>query len=292
VSFGDTFCKIFGDVDCSFGPAAKYAGGSNVVSRVNSACAVPVDGGTACVEQPVGGRWTASPYDSGVAPDAAPVDAGFVASNLNYLAGTSAGYVQTANSGGGTSSCVAVWADAPAASNHIIGTVSNLRMNVREIGGGYVCAQNSSPLTYRAFATTPTAGTRHHWACCFDSGSNQLSVWLDGVLDNGALTGSATSLSADGQFNYPNSGVTGTQNLDEVLWLPGKATLSAQDLQDIRCATMSAGDTVSCTGATTDISHICSLGTGSIWLGFESDATDRCGNLNGSEVGVPSYSTY
>lgn len=292
LSFGDVYCKVFANADCSFGPAGIYGGGSNLVTRVNTTCNALPDGGTHCYEAPTYNRFAVS-YDAGVA-----VDAGFAASNTQYLVGTSADYVSVTGTGGGTSACVSAWADAPAlASNaHIVGPTANLRLDMREISSSFVCAATNTPgATFRTFATTPTAGTRHHWACCFDP-TLGLHVWLDGAADDGSFTGSGTALQADGTFRWPQV-ASGSLDVDEVMFFPGKTTFTpATDLLQVRCATKAATDSSptsgECSGVTTDVPTICSTYSGLRWYGMEGDATDRCGVLAGSETGTPPYTSY
>jgi hypothetical protein len=293
LSFGDVYCKVFGNSDCSFGPAAIYSGGSNLVSRVTSACKTLPDGGTDCYEQPGYNRLSAT-YDAGV-----PVDAGFAASNLQYLAATSGNYVTAANQGGGTAQCIFAWGDLPTANlDTIVQPNTNQRGFVGNIGGTWGCAiSGSGTPTYRVASGTYSTGSRYDVACCYaggGAGPTGIGVFVGGADVSSTTNGSATALEADGLTNFPDSAAT--TDVDEVVVMPGKTTLTAGELLQLRCATKAATDSSptagECTGVVTDISAICALATGTRWYGFEGDATDRCGVLNGSAVGTPPYTSY
>lgn len=297
VSFGDVYCQVFGDAKCTFGPDGEWAGGSNVVSRVNSACNAPVDGGSACIEQPTYNRFSVNPVDAGVV-DAGP-DAGTVATNAQYLASTSGNYVSVANQGGGTSQCIFAWGTLPTNSlDTIVRPFSNQRGFMGNVGGTWGCAISSSGPTYRVATGSYTTGQRYDVACCFDatggSGPTDITVYVGGSDVSGTTNGAATTLDSDGVTDFPDNNAT--TDVDEVVVLPGKTSLSAQDLLDLRCATKAATDASptsgECASANVDVGHICGLATGTRWYGFEGDATDRCGILDGSETGTPSYTSY
>jgi hypothetical protein len=298
LSFGDVYCKVFADADCTFGPAGVHGGGSNLVSRVDDICNALPDGGTECYEQPTYNRFSVS-YDAGVV-----VDAGFAASNTQYLAATSGNYVTVANQGGGTAQCIFAWGGLPATNlDTIVRPNSNQRGFLGNIGGTWGCATSATGPTYRVATGSYTTGTftsgpsRYDVACCYPGGGagpSGITIWVGGTDVSGTTNGSATALNSDGLTQFPDTNATTT--VDEVIVLPGKTTLTAGELLQLRCATKAATDSSptsgECSGVTTDISAICALATGTRWYGFEGDANDRCGVLNGSAVGTPPYTSY
>lgn len=262
------------------------------MSRVSSACNTLPDGGANCYEQPAPYRMSVS-YDAGVS-----VDAGFSASNLEYLAATSGNYVTVANQGGGSAQCVFAWGDLPTNNlDTIFVANASLRGFLGNIGGVWGCAISNTPgATYRVATGSYSTGARYDVACCYDgtSGPSGIQIYVGGTNVSGGTTGTGTAINADGVTNIPDNAAS--TDVDEVVVMPGKTSLSAGEILQLRCATKASTDSSptagECTGVVTDISAICALASGTRWYGFEGNATDRCGVLDGVEQGTPPYTSY
>ncbi|NJO17736.1 MAG: hypothetical protein HC877_18980 [Thioploca sp.] len=292
ISFADTYGKVFGDPDYCFGPSCKYSGGSNIVSRVNSACFNGgIDGGS-CIEQPGFNRFTVNPYDSGISPDS-----GFTATNVYYLNTPSLNYLSLAMTWTNTQWVQAGWFNFPPVGDKVTNPIGNYRGQLWN---------NSSQLDYHLTITsgrrssgTFTVGNRYHYLAVYDSTGPTLDMYINGVLANGGILGGTitnTPNTQTGTYLPDPSFPSGTSVLDEQIYMPGKASITTQEIANILCATrhptIDSSFNTYCIGATTDISYICGLATGTIWLGMEQNGNDRCGTLNATNSGTPVYTAY
>lgn len=292
VQVGQVGCHNSGDTDCFSGPTAAKSGGNNVRMQVTSACASPP-----CSVAPAAGSFSVS-YDAGVS-----VDAGFVAANLQGVQSTTGNYYTASTTGSETSMCWGAWGTIPQATGDtVVRPVTNQRGFLGQSGGTPGCLISGSgggTGTGRLASGSYSASQRIHLLCCYPgggAGASSINVYVDGVLANGTTFGTATAMDGVTATNFPDNALTGTTDVDEVVFFRGKGSITAGELDQVGCTTKAATDSWpnSCTGVTTDRYALCVLGSPTQWYQFESGAetTDTCGTLGLSVTGSPTAVVY
>lgn len=292
VQVGNVYCHDSADTNCFSGPGATKSGGNNVRMQVSSVCPSPP-----CSVAPGAGSFSVS-YDAGVS-----VDAGFVASNLQGVRSTTGNYYTAANTGTEGAMCWAAWGTIPQASGDtLIRPAVNQRGFIGQSGavpGCLISGLGGGSGTGRFATGSYSVGQRLHVLCCYPgggAGATSINVYVDGVLANGTTFGTATALDGTTATNFPDNALTGSTDVDEVVFFRGKTSITAGELDQVGCATKAATDSWpnSCTGVTTDRYAICALGSPTQWYQFESGAetTDTCGTLGLSVTGSPSAVVY